>query len=67
MHLCVKCQYSQLNTIIFRNNWWAAQYQLASDAWIKAVSKDGGKCRLTVERKENYVAVHAETKSVIGG
>lgn len=51
MHLCVKCQSSQLNTVIFGNSWWTAKYQLASDAWIKAVCKDGGK--ISTQSKRN--------------
>lgn len=52
MHLCVKCQSSQLNTVIFGNSWWTAKYQLASDAWIKAVCKHGGKISTQSKRRE---------------
>ena len=52
IHLCVKCQSSQLNTVIFGNSWWTAKYQLAIDAWIKAVCKDGGKILTQSKRNE---------------
>lgn len=52
IHLCAKCQSSQLNTVIFGNSWWTIKYQLAIDAWIKAVFKDGGKISTQSKRKE---------------
>jgi len=50
--LCKMSIFAVKHSNFFRNSWWTTKYQLVSDAWIKAVCKDGGKISTQSKRNE---------------